>query len=221
MAPGTHLPSLTGLRWIAALLVFGFHVQVGGRLPDATATRLVQDVFGAGATGVSFFFLLSGFVLMWSSARERPGEFWWRRFARVYPLHAATAVLALIVGGGLPPVPVVAANLTLVQAWSPDHAYYQGLNAVSWTLSCEAFFYLMFPLLAAGIGRLRPDALTLTLIGAWLVIVAGPFAGGPAVPVEPGRLHAARLRAGAGRRGTRGPARPVDAVAQPGDGPAG
>src|SRR5919107_1067497 len=76
------LPSLTGLRWMAALLVFGLHVHNFGWF-GGTGGRLVSWAFGAGATGVSFFFVLSGFVLTWSARpRDRALAFWRRRVAR-------------------------------------------------------------------------------------------------------------------------------------------
>ena len=91
-AAPARLPSLTGLRFAAAFLVFGFHAHIEG-IVAAGATRDVMDwVFGPGAAGVSFFFVLSGFVLTWS---VRPGEtawrFWRRRIAKIYPNHAVTA----------------------------------------------------------------------------------------------------------------------------------
>ncbi|MFF1631956.1 acyltransferase, partial [Streptomyces sp. NPDC058272] len=52
------LPSLTGLRWVAALLVFGLHVQ-NFRYFGAAGDRILRWGFGAGAAGVSFFFMLS------------------------------------------------------------------------------------------------------------------------------------------------------------------
>ena len=44
--------------------------------------------FSYGYTGVSFFFLLSGFVLTWSCAGQPAQRFWWNRFARIWPLMA-------------------------------------------------------------------------------------------------------------------------------------
>jgi peptidoglycan/LPS O-acetylase OafA/YrhL len=109
---------------------------------------------------VSFFFALSGFVLTWSL---RPADtkraFYRRRFARVYPLHLVTLLLAvpffLFVGKGFDPGQLVSAG-GLLQAWIPDSNVYFGMNAPSWSLSCEALFYAVFPFLAArlvGLGR--------------------------------------------------------------------
>ena len=49
---------------------------------------------------------------------------------------------------GVPAVGVLLANAFLVQSWSTDANVYFSLNAVAWSLSAEAFFYLCFPALA-------------------------------------------------------------------------
>lgn len=175
-----NLPSLTGLRWIAAFLVFGFHLKVIEYFGPGAGASVVAAVFSAGSVGVSFFFILSGFVLMWAAPRTAFRTFWWRRFARVYPLHAATAILvlaflAVLAPARIPPVSVTAANLALVQSWSSDAGYFQSLNTVSWTLSCEAFFYLLFPPLALAVVRLGRRALIAVAAGAWAVTLLGPL----------------------------------------------
>ncbi|WP_412541466.1 acyltransferase [Longispora sp. K20-0274] len=167
--PAIPLPSLTGLRWIAALLVFGLHVHtVEYFARNSGAGLVVHWLFGAGATGVSFFFVLSGFVLAWSAREhDRPFAFWHRRFARVYPLHAVTALAALLLGWlllprSLPSSAALVANALLVHPWNTAIGYSQSLNPVSWSLACEALFYALFPALFWLVRRLGPR-------GAWWV----------------------------------------------------
>jgi peptidoglycan/LPS O-acetylase OafA/YrhL len=155
------LPSLTGLRWVAAFFVFGLHAS------DSVLTdgfqQWVLPVFAHGFVGVSCFFVLSGFVLAWS-ARERDTlrRFWLRRFAKIYPLHLVTLLGALWLLQEWRPWPgwrVLVSNLLLVQAWPSDWQLYTGVNPVNWSLSCEAFFYALFPLLFWGLRRMDPARL--------------------------------------------------------------
>ncbi|MEU6217895.1 acyltransferase [Streptomyces sp. NPDC047022] len=167
------LPSLTGLRWVAALLVFGLHVRNFGYF-EGTGGRIATWAFGAGATGVSFFFVLSGFVLMWSMRqKDRVLTFWRRRVARIFPVHLVTAAIALLMAFTLAhqakPTPKQAmANVLLVHSWW--RPWWQTLDPVSWSLACEAFFYAAFPLLALGLRRLNARA-SAALAGASVLAV--------------------------------------------------
>lgn len=167
-----NLPSLTGLRWLGAMLVFGFHVGTMHVIADPHYARAIAEVFTLGLSGVQFFYMLSGFVLVWSA---RPGEsrrrFWRRRIAKIYPNHVAMWAVAILIGlywTGQQDPWVAVANLFLVQAWVPSGDYYYSVNNVSWSLACEAFFYLCLPLALPVIRRMR----TSTLYGA---IVALPL----------------------------------------------
>ncbi|WP_239140091.1 acyltransferase family protein [Actinoplanes campanulatus] len=167
--PLNRLPSLTGLRWAAAFLVFGFHVGTLNLIEPDTWHRRWDYVFGLGASGVSFFFVLSGFVLAWSA---RPGDtrraFWWRRFAKVYPNHLATFAAVLLAmwawGDRIQPKPVLA-NLALLQTWTWKDGYQYSVNSVSWSLCCEMFFYLMLPFLLPLLRRI-PTGLLWVMLGA-------------------------------------------------------
>ncbi|MGI5182773.1 acyltransferase family protein [Dactylosporangium sp. CA-152071] len=182
----SRLPALTGLRWAAALVVFGQHTLELFYDSDLVAPRPVRAVLWAllvngGAMGVSFFFVLSGFVLTWSA---RPGPFYWRRFTKIYPATLVTTLLALVVVGGASPLQL-ATHLTLTQTWLPHTSVFRALNPVSWSLSCEAFFYLCFPLLYRLLRRLGPRGLWTVAalqvaavlgIGAALTSADRPFA---------------------------------------------
>lgn len=169
------LDSLTGVRAIAALLVFGYHAI--NYMPDGELS-----VFGAGMAGVSLFYILSGFVMAWiHRADDTPARFYRRRIARIYPAYAVAVVVALTVAVATDDFAVTdLAAFTLLQAWVPDPSIYYAASPVFWSLSCEAFFYLVFPLVADRIARMRTASLwALVGIAAAAVIgigiLASPF----------------------------------------------
>lgn len=149
------LDTLTALRGLAALVVFGFHASVVLVDPSAKLADLVNV---PSKQCIGFFFALSGFVLTWS---VRPGDrllsFWRRRFARIYPVYIvvllASAVGTVALNHSLPVGPFLA-SLLAVQAFVPDPAWYFALNPVGWTLSCEVFLYLALPFFIRPLARL-------------------------------------------------------------------
>jgi peptidoglycan/LPS O-acetylase OafA/YrhL len=167
----TRLPSLTSARFFAALVVVGVH------LAPLVGHDGVAHVLGRGGVGVSFFFLLSGFVLAWSARPgDTPARFYRRRFARVWPLHAVTwAVAVLAVGvvdrGGVPTGGQLLA-LPLLQAWVPDSEVYFAANGVAWSLSCEMFFYALFPLVLVLLRDRSLRVLALTAGACTAVVLA-------------------------------------------------
>ncbi|KUL44474.1 hypothetical protein ADL22_12805, partial [Streptomyces sp. NRRL F-4489] len=185
--PGTptRLDSLTGLRWLAALAIFCMHFAYEDTFAGpAKHLALLQKITYGAPSAVSFFFILSGFVLAWSI---RPGDsrtgFWWRRFSRIYPAHFVTflaaVALALWLGSEMRPG-IALANLTLTQSWIPNaRNYWFGFNSVSWSLSCEFFFYFTFPFLAPALKRLHPRKLWLVLAASAAFVILLPLAAGP------------------------------------------
>ena len=177
------LPSLTGLRWVAAFLVFWFHCAGWGAVVSPW-WHLPQFGF----IGVSFFFVLSGVVLTWSA---RPGQadrdFYWRRFARIWPAHAVMTLVAIgLYLFVMPPYKPIWAGLlalVLLHAWPPIPIVNTAANGVSWSLSCEAFFYALFPTLTRGLGRCshrRRIAVVAVIVGvcAALAVTGSLYAGG-------------------------------------------
>lgn len=169
---------MTGLRFVGALMVFGFHVLATPMLATGAAGRVMSWVFAQGSAGVSFFFILSGFVLTWSA---RPNDtaraFWRRRFAKIYPNHFVTflgaAGILILKGLGIGVLAAVA-NLLLIQAWIPSASIYFGMNTPSWSLACEAFFYAMFPLIYKGVLVLRSRYLWPSAVAALALVWAIP-----------------------------------------------
>ena len=152
------LAPLTSLRFVAAMMIVVHHIKLyfpWSWSVDAPAT-LVH--------GVSFFFVLSGFILTHAyTSQPFPGyrQFLWKRFAKLWPLHVF-ALLMLVTfvrpdsitfdGPGIFSKWVqLASNLTLTHALMPFTSYAFSWNGVSWSISTEAAFYLAFPLLLVNI----------------------------------------------------------------------
>jgi peptidoglycan/LPS O-acetylase OafA/YrhL len=142
--------------------------------------------FDVGFVGVGFFFLLSGFVLAFSARTgSSDGAFYRRRFARIYPSHVVTWVLAFGVVAiiGAPSTPFTAPlTLLLLQAWVPVQTVFFGMNGPSWSLSAEIAFYAAFPavhrLLSRRTRRAR-WAIGLGAVCACQVVAAGISAFAP------------------------------------------
>ena len=161
------LDSLTGLRFFAAYFVLQHHFTNFGMIP------FLDRYTGFGTTGVTFFFVLSGFVLTWSFVpSDTAPRFYWRRFARIWPLHAVTTLIALPVFYGLRGQPfdfgAVTLSFLLLHAWVPTATTYFAGNPASWTLSCEAFFYAIHPFIVRRVLAMRAAGL-----GTAAAVVAG------------------------------------------------
>ncbi|MFE9427589.1 acyltransferase family protein [Kitasatospora sp. NPDC006697] len=183
------LPSLTGMRFGAAFLVFLCHSFVLGYFDARTEAKLAPLAFAIGWLGVEFFFVLSGFVLTWSARGRQPvRRFWRRRLAKIYPNHVvawgAAIVLALLAGqqvhlGDLLP------SLFLVHTWLPEARFILTINVVTWSLSCELLFYLAFPLLHGLVRRIPAARLWWAVAGVTAVILLLPAIGQAWLPGRP------------------------------------
>jgi peptidoglycan/LPS O-acetylase OafA/YrhL len=145
------LDALTGIRFFAAFYVVMFHSQVSAVLLDHGYAP-IGYFFQNGHLAVPLFFLLSGFILSYTyeGQIERPGgvrRFWEARFSRLWPLYFISLLLSSLPPLQATPAPGSAiASLLMLQAWNPFDVGMAGVwNAVCWTLSAEAFFYLCFP----------------------------------------------------------------------------
>ncbi|WP_410589804.1 acyltransferase family protein [Amycolatopsis sp. lyj-23] len=173
------LRSLTGMRFIAAFMVFAFHTGFIGMYPGVQAT-MNKVLWQAGFLGVGFFFLLSGFVLTWSF---RPSDttraFWRRRIFKIFPNHLTTFIAAALLLAFVDDVVLngrdAILNVFLLQAWAPDMNVRGNYNGVAWSLSCELLFYISFPLVVRWIGKIRPNRLWAWVGALVAVIFTIPF----------------------------------------------
>jgi peptidoglycan/LPS O-acetylase OafA/YrhL len=133
-AKAERLDALTGLRFVAAFAIVLHHSR--NILPGVIPPGWPLD------HGVSFFFVLSGFILthVYPSLQDRTAvaQFFVARIARIWPAHVVAMLLVIAVfgvsfvaqSGTLPTI----ANVLLLHAWVPLPKYFFGYNAPSWSI---------------------------------------------------------------------------------------
>lgn len=136
-----HIPSLTGLRGLAALIVFIAHCADRSLLPRAFG-------HGFGQIGVMTFFVLSGFLMTHLYLREKfdartVSRYAFARVARVFPLYFSILIASIVITRFLPihsfypyrygKIDVAISALLLIKA-----------PFVLWTVPVEVQFYVLF-----------------------------------------------------------------------------
>jgi peptidoglycan/LPS O-acetylase OafA/YrhL len=172
------LSALTSIRFFAALHVALYHLV----RPFALWGPLA-GFMGAGYTGVSFFFLLSGFILTYNHAGEKDlgkrfiQRFYFARFARIYPVYLIALVAAVYVYryqlANKVHLIAVLADVLMVQTWSIRMVSF--FNVPAWSVSSEVFFYLVFPWVFV---KLRPTGRGRAIgwiVGFWALAMLPPL----------------------------------------------
>ncbi len=179
---------LTSVRFFAALFVVLHHSAPAFLnyfrgmsmyvIPKDFAGRILFSF----TFSISFFYLLSGYVLGMVYLREGKTvdarRFFAARFARIYPLYLVMLVLDLpeivvpeiqrfgLATGLFKVMKIFAGNALLLQAWVPERLL--RMNSPSWSLCGEAFFYLCFPVMGVLLWKLRGARLWTTAIALYV-----------------------------------------------------
>jgi peptidoglycan/LPS O-acetylase OafA/YrhL len=166
------LKALTGLRCFAAINIVLFHFS------NPQWFGFLAPVVNAGFISVSYFILLSGFVLAYNYAeRARNGEldrkrFWEARFTRIYPIYFLSLFLSLNLLRGEYQTHTHAMFWTgvvltplLLQGFVPAIATF--LNTPAWTMSAEAAYYVIFPWVAKWKRPQRMAPHLMKMAGVW------------------------------------------------------
>lgn len=168
------IETLQSLRFIFFLMIFMSHFRYAG----------VEGFEAGGKCGVSFFFMLSGFILAYVyGSRIKVGgfdraAFFRKRLSKIYPVHLLCLSIFFIFN-----VRVLDAegyvrllsNLLLVQSWIPLQEFYFSGNAESWFLSSILFCYAVFPRLFRAVSgcSIRTFRLGWTVMaGLYLLLVS-------------------------------------------------
>lgn len=165
--PAAYLPQLESLRGWAILLVVLFHyvgiLNMDGGLGPSERQPAWLQVLGAGNTGVTLFFVLSGFLLVQPFILAlRNGEqvnitrFYMARLLRVVPLYYLVILVAWL----------ATANASAFKAllFIPIGFDAFPFSVPWWSLCTEVQFYMLLPWIMLGLGH---------RLGRWLVLVGG------------------------------------------------
>lgn len=189
-----HLAALTSLRFVAAFAVLVLHYRdLLGPLPG----WLIRGIIG-GQYGVTFFFVLSGFILTyryreWFAERVVEAAFWRfqrYRLARIYPVYLLGLLLdtpwhlierlqaGQLAAAGQTYWASWLINLVGLQAWVPAVPFAMFWNTPAWSVAAEFFFYATFPFVCAWLcTRMRTTARLAMLFAAVLLGGVALYAG--------------------------------------------
>ena len=169
-APVKKLEIIQAFRGIASIGVLLTHCGV--IFQDQLGRPFLNNIFAFGGAGVDFFFVLSGFIIFYIHEKDihkpdRFRSFLLKRLSRVYPLYWIVVVVKLTSSWGLkgfdPSEMGWSWNVLSSIALLPQKQDLLILG-VSWTLSFELFFYMVF-----GLAILFPRRMIFPIIGLWFV----------------------------------------------------
>ncbi len=168
--------SIQALRAIAATMVVFYHAHQEAEASSYPSTFSAEHyLFGFGTAGVHIFFVISGFVMIYSAMPRdgyRIGDFLAKRFIRIFPIYwlcvLFTMLVNAIIGRHIPISPEQYPEIFLLwPGFSPK------IIAPAWTLSYEVYFYICFAA-AMMLGRARGLIALAVFFG--LAVAARPFA---------------------------------------------
>ncbi len=179
---GSEIHALDGVRAIATLCIVIFHTLLYLRVEYLPGSQAIGNVWYYLAMGVQLFFVLSGFLLFRPYARalltgtELPGwaRFYQRRALRILPVYWVALTVMLLTQwqrAGKPLWANALSHFALIHDSFPR--FNRDLDGPFWSLAVEFQFYLLLPVIAAGIARVVGRTRSATrLFGALLGVIA-------------------------------------------------
>ncbi|MBK0402343.1 acyltransferase [Adhaeribacter sp. BT258] len=171
-----YFPALTGVRALAAYLVYAHHV----RLPEGSLPKMLEKLIAGGGAGVTIFFVLSGFLIAHryeALLKEKTiafGSYMLRRFARIYPLYLVLSVFMLLWQQNDSGWQWFL-NLSLLKAFFEEEKYTGILQG--WSLTVEESFYFLAPLLFWSFRKIGVSTVVLLIASGCLLVLIAKQAG--------------------------------------------
>jgi peptidoglycan/LPS O-acetylase OafA/YrhL len=162
---------LTFTRFIAAIFIVIYH---SGRNVMPFNQAILRDIFLNANLGVSYFFILSGFVMIIAYGQKQglinKRSYYLNRVSRIYPCYIFALLITtlLVIRNHGVFLKAFLLGATLTQAWVPPYAV--SLNSPGWSLSVEVLFYLSFPFLFNYIYRkCTTKSIALYIVAFWIL----------------------------------------------------
>ncbi|WP_193227808.1 acyltransferase family protein [Aureimonas psammosilenae] len=160
------------LRGVAALLVVVHHTL---EISNGSTGSFSPDWFTlSGAAGVDIFFVISGFIMVYSAFRPRrdpmrPVDFMKRRLIRIYPFYwlCLLAMMSLHLVGFMRNHPLTPGNVIHSFLLLPGEDL---IIDVAWTLRYEVFFYVVFAVALLSASKLRTVLITILALAAIMLV---------------------------------------------------
>jgi len=145
--------SLTSFRFITAFIVFLFHCRI--HLNWTIGPKLADSFFLNGATFMTGFFVLSGFIMAHVygntifTKRDNILNYYIKRFAKIYPTYIFSTIIYFIFLHNYTSEQIARVFVNdpfLIQGFFPS-MFSVGINGGTWSLTVEMFLYFLFPFL--------------------------------------------------------------------------
>jgi peptidoglycan/LPS O-acetylase OafA/YrhL len=145
-----HLFEIDLLRVIGAVSVVLYHYTFRNSINDGSRSPMfpiIEIVTRYGYLGVNLFFMISGFVILFSALKKTPLDFVLSRMDRLYPAYwvsvSLTSAIVLLFSGSIISIYQYLMNLTMIN----DHLNIPSIDGIYWTLHVELKFYFLIFLL--------------------------------------------------------------------------
>jgi len=134
---------IQAIRGIAALLVALFHVRY---LFNYEKLSMGDILFGSGAIGVDLFFVISGFIMVYTTKNNtKPIDFISKRIIRIFPVYFVASIAYVLIFNGIESF----LDFSFVHYFIKSVFFYDSnpILYVGWSLNYEMYFYLVFGLM--------------------------------------------------------------------------
>ncbi|ATX02857.1 MULTISPECIES: acyltransferase family protein [Citrobacter] len=152
------IESLQALRGLAAILVMLFHYRFYLRSQVENGTTIWDALFGWGIIGVDIFFIISGFIMVYTTQNYTQSLFSTKRFLinraiRIFPMYYVGLLITFLLSGAMSTFhyPEKVQNLLSALTFTvyktditPHYIDDGGMYNIRWTLNYEVYFYIAF-----------------------------------------------------------------------------